>query len=109
MEPRDGHRPKTLCFQMQVDDVDHPLLQRLRGLIADAGASVAFENSGPGCVNLNVESDDTVAFWRHVETALRADNAAAWPLIIVCEGESSWDDYQLLWHFDTGEHWDALS
>ncbi|CAK0760874.1 conserved hypothetical protein [Gammaproteobacteria bacterium] len=57
-------------------------------------------------MNINFETPDLLLLWKIIQYALSLTPEAdlpRLPIIVVCEGEDSWSDYLLLYHYDKNE------
>ena len=59
------------------------------------------QEDGEFFANISAETQESYAFWRDTKTQLTASPPPkTLKMIVVCEGDDSWNDYHLLYHFD---------
>lgn len=113
---------KTLTVQIQAGlagahEIEHAIGQLLAlagEKLAALGAEAPRVERHPGqdWINVNFRARDTGGLWHAIQEKLGLAQGNRPPianaLIVVCEGEYGWDDYQLLHHFDEFETPDVL-
>ncbi|MET0068487.1 MAG: hypothetical protein ABW096_00505 [Candidatus Thiodiazotropha sp.] len=69
------------------------------------------EDNG-GYVNLNYFTEDLISLWGQLKTGIFENpSLGEWArkvAIVVAKGDSGWDDYLLLYHYDPSEKLDRL-
>ena len=100
---------RCLCIQIQPDrDPSRSPEEALRVARAVfAGVRVEAAEDGGPYLNLLFVTDTPDALWTELTDRLFGDDAlGAWMRsvsIATLEGEQGWDDYRLLWHWDSDE------
>lgn len=63
-------------------------------------------------LNLNFFTDDAPSLWQDIQSGVLEDKTlGSWIKnisIVICEGDTGWDDYLLLSHYDDSEELGAL-
>lgn len=66
-------------------------------------------SKGESHLNINCTTEDLATLWAHLKKGLyECDSVLQNASIVVCEGESGWDDYLLLHHYDEDEELDSV-
>jgi hypothetical protein len=65
------------------------------------------EDNGP-YTNISIETHQIAELWAMLSPVIINDEALSSCVIACCEGDSNWDDYLLLFHFDKSQTIDAL-
>lgn len=66
------------------------------------------DDSGP-YTNITIETHQVAELWKFIRPLLVNDEALSSCVIACCEGDDSWNDYLLLYHYDKAEPIDDLS
>lgn len=63
-------------------------------------------------INIELQSENIQRLWEEIQIklSLNTNDASeiAKGIIVVCEGKKGWNDYLLLYHYNTSEHVDSL-
>ena len=107
----------TIQVQPGYDNEDY-LIKLVSNFVKDLDAKGGYEETeievspkDNEWVNIHIKSNDLVKDWNNVIHILL--NSEKYSLIkeisiIVCEGDDGWNDYKLLYHFDSSETLDIL-
>lgn len=100
------------CIQVQPDHAPGIDIGRVRDLCTQLASDKALierhgviegDDEGP-YLNLMFETSNAAEFWKKFETKVYADPAVGALMrrasLATCTGESGWDDYLLLHHYD---------
>lgn len=102
---------KWISIQLHTDKSHSIEKQEVVNVITETGALVEVieEKEGESYTSLNFKVTTPKMFWS--EKKVKFLNCLGFPecSIVVCEGESGWDDYLLLYHFDSSEKCDDIS
>ena len=102
---------KTLNIQIQPDRSSAldagEAIRHLRALAADT--TVSDGNDDGRYVNVGFRANDLRGLWAVISTAITEIAGLSDAAIVTCEGESGWDDYLLLHHFDPSQPLDKIS
>lgn len=97
---------KCLSVQLQTDKDDSHNVEEVLFLVRSLGRypEVDVDEGGGKYVNLNFFTEEADVLWSELDKGLLHDEVLGeWikkVSIIVCEGETSQDEYILLWHYD---------
>lgn len=71
---------------------------------------VSSGNENGAYFNIEMESENVLHLWEEIRAEFllkRIDSVIAKGLVVVCEGDRGWDNYLLLYHYDSLEHVDS--
>jgi hypothetical protein len=97
---------KQLHIQVQLDS-DHKSILRLIGVLVRLPLAKGVQISkGPvrqKYTNLLIPTSSVRKLWDALNEVIRRDRVLRQDSIVVCEGKHGWDDYELIYHWDSGE------
>jgi hypothetical protein len=105
---------KTLSIQLQPERVKLPnvdeVVQQLCDKATQFGAevSVAAGEDIVRYININMNTDCVPELWQKLKSEFAINPLLAHCTIVCCEGKNGWDDYLLLYHFDSTLILDAV-
>jgi len=109
--PNGERKTKTLAVQIQPGRSPMPncseMVALLHGLSEGSGTN---EGDDEGqYINVYLKAVDVRGVWLQVQRLLSENPEFASAAIVTCQGDSGWDDYLLLHHFNPAEPLDAFS
>lgn len=109
-----------LCVQIQISRAPSLDRDRMSHLFGSMGANkdiveryvVISDEHGGEYINFIFETKAVGELWRQIRDRIYKDavigNGVAQSSLAICEGRNGWDDYLLLYHFDSSEKLDTL-
>jgi hypothetical protein len=105
---------KCLSIQIQADrcgeENPQEVVLRLQCFCSQLACVTDVDVSkGEGYVNINCTTEDLATLWAHLKKDLyECDSVLQNASIVLSEGDSGWDDYLLLHHYDENEELDSV-
>jgi len=111
---------RRIKIQVQIDRCksisDEEIIQTFKFFSDESKLVNSFsstEDIEEGYINLSINTNSPKELWNSLKSYIQRvdinDNRLMSSLIIVCEGEDSWNDYLLLYHFDEDVETDDFS
>jgi hypothetical protein len=97
---------KTLLIQVQPQRVSALPVERVTAAFTSISSMPGVVehgfDRGDYYLNFSFGASDVADLWRHIRSRVFAEfgHCLEASSIVICEGESGWDDYHLLHHFD---------